>query len=72
MLEIESGGIRWTPGVEADADATVRVRLEVKDFLAIADGNFDGRLAVSSERIELEGDLDLAENLIAWLEPPDA
>ncbi|RMF25334.1 MAG: hypothetical protein D6760_01255 [Deltaproteobacteria bacterium] len=72
MLSIEPGSIRWTPDPAADADTTVRVRLSVEDFLAIADGDFDGRLAVSSERIELEGDLETAEKLIAWLEPPDA
>ena len=47
------------------------VKLSVDDFLAIADGTFDGRLAVASERIEIDGDLTAAENLLAAIEPTE-
>jgi hypothetical protein len=43
----------------------------VDDFLAIADSNFDGRLAVASERIELSGDMELAEGLVGFIEPEE-
>ena len=33
-------------------------------FVAIADGDFDGRLAVASERLEITGDRALAERLL--------
>ena len=44
------------------------MKLSVDDFLAIADGNFDGRLAVASERIEFDGDMSAAESLLSWIE----
>lgn len=63
-LKVDASGVS-----RSDADsADLSVKLSVDDFLAIADGNFDGRLAVASERIELTGDLQIAESLITWIE----
>ena len=63
-LTVDSSGVRRSDGDGAD----LSVKLSVDDFLAIADGNFDGRLAVASERIELTGDMQAAESLITWIE----
>jgi len=68
-LRISPEALAWEAGYDGDADITAK--LTVDDFLAIADGNFDGRLAVASERIELEGNLELAESLLALIEPEE-
>ena len=68
-LEGEGGGsfvVRVTPEEirrEQDSDALepdITVALSVEDFLRLADGTFDGELALKSERIEISGDLELA------------
>jgi putative sterol carrier protein len=79
QLEGEGGGshqlsvgperVAWQPDATGAADVTVR--LSVNDFLAIADGNFDGRLAVASERIEIAGDMEAAEQILTWIEGED-
>ena len=69
-LLISTDGVTWKRDHEGDADVTVK--LSTEDFLSIADGNFDGRLAVASERIELSGNLELAECLVAFIEPEEA
>ena len=69
LLHVAPGGVTWTKNYAGDAD--VRVKLSVEDFLAIADGTFDGRLAVASERIEIEGDLGAAEKLLSAIEPEE-
>ena len=66
LLRVAPDGVTWTKNHGGDAD--VRVKLSVDDFLAIADGTFDGRLAVASERIEIEGDLAAAEKLLSAIE----
>jgi predicted lipid carrier protein YhbT len=38
----------------------VSVTLSAEDLVAVADGKYDGRLLVASERIVVEGDQDLA------------
>ena len=70
LLRGAGGEVRWERDYAGDAD--VRVRLSVGDFLAIADGTFDGRLALASERIEISGDLAAAEKLLAAIEPEEA
>jgi putative sterol carrier protein len=69
LLRIGSGAVRWEKDYDGDAD--VKVKLSVDDFLAIADGSFDGRLAVASERIEVDGDLTAAESLLGAIEPEE-
>jgi putative sterol carrier protein len=70
LLTVSPAGVSWNKDYEGDADVTVR--LSVDDFLAIADGNFDGRLAVASERIEIDGDREAAEALLGTIEPEEA
>jgi hypothetical protein len=69
LLRISPPAVQWERGFEGDAD--VRIKLSVEDFLALADGEFDGKFAVASERIELGGDLELAEALLGWIEPEE-
>jgi len=70
LLHIAPEGVSWEADTQAPG-ADIGVRLSVEDFLAIADGKFDGRLAVASERIELSGNRELAENVLSWFEPPE-
>lgn len=65
-VTVGAGGAKRATPEAAGADLTVK--LSVADFLAIADGSFDGRLAVASERIELSGDMEVAESLLTWIE----
>lgn len=69
LLRVSPGQSKWEPGYAGDAD--VSIKLSVEDFLAMADGSFDGRLAAASERIELSGNMELAEGLIGFLEPEE-
>jgi len=69
LLRIEPPSVSWERGFDGDAD--VRIKLTVDDFLALADGEFDGKFAVASERVELAGDLDLAEAMLGWIEPEE-
>ena len=69
LLRVSPAGVKWENGYSGESD--VSVKLSVDDFLAIADGNFDGRLAVASERIEVEGNMELAEGLIGFVEPEE-
>ncbi len=69
-LEVGPTAVRWRRDYSGSGDVTVR--LSVEDFLAIADGRFDGRLAVASERIEVTGDLDAAERLFHAFEAEEA
>jgi putative sterol carrier protein len=62
LLRIDSGTASWDADDDGSADVTIR--LSTEDLLAIADGRMDGRFAVSSERIEIEGDLDKAAGMI--------
>ena len=52
--------------------AAVTVKLAAADFVSIADGQFDGRLAVASERIEIAGDRALAERMLELVDPDAA
>jgi putative sterol carrier protein len=69
LLKVSPTGVSWESGYSGEAD--VSVKLSVDDFLAVADGNFDGRLAVASERIELSGNMELAEGLVGYIEPEE-
>jgi putative sterol carrier protein len=68
LLTLAPDGVTWKAGY-ADAEADVTVKLAAADFVAIADGDFDGRLAVASERIEIAGDRSLAERMSDLIEP---
>jgi putative sterol carrier protein len=68
VLTLEPDAVSWATA-DADATADVTVRLAAADLVAIADGDFDGRLAVASERIEIAGDRALAERMLALVEP---
>ncbi len=69
LLKVAPSGVTWESGYSGAAD--VSVKLSVDDFLAIADGTFDGRLAVASERIEVDGNMELAEGLVGFIEPEE-
>lgn len=70
LLRVSPSEIKWETDYTGEAD--VSIKLSVDDFLAIADGNFDGRLAVASERIEVVGNMELAEGLVGFLEPEES
>ncbi len=70
LLEVSPDGVRWKQGENETADATIR--LETSDFIAIADGSLDGRLALASEKIELEGNLEAAAGLVRLFFPADS
>ncbi|MFQ5352085.1 MAG: SCP2 sterol-binding domain-containing protein [Candidatus Binatia bacterium] len=63
LLSVSPDGVSWAEESECEADVTIKMTAE--DFVAMAEGRFDGRLAVASERIELEGNSDLAEAMSA-------
>lgn len=69
LLEVSPDGVHWKNGEGETADATIR--LDTSDFIAIADGSLDGRLALASEKIELEGDLTAAAGLLRLFFPAD-
>lgn len=58
LLEVSPSGVSWKNGDGESAD--VVIRMDTSDFIAIADGSLDGRLALAAEKIELEGDLGAA------------
>lgn len=62
LLEVSPSGVQWKNGEGEQAEATIRI--DTSDFIAIADGSLDGRLALASEKIELEGDLEAASRLL--------
>jgi putative sterol carrier protein len=68
LLTLAPDAVTWKAGY-ADPEADVTVKLAAADFVAIADGDFDGRLAVASERLEISGDRALAERLLDLVEP---
>lgn len=68
LLTFAPDAVTWKAGYDA-AEADVTVKLAAADFIAIADGDFDGRLAVASERIEFTGDRALAERMLDLVEP---
>ncbi len=71
FLERTTDRVSWKVGSDADAP-DVKVKLTAADFVAIADGQFDGRLAVASERIEISGDRALAERMLELIDPDAA
>lgn len=70
LLEVGPDGVRWKQGENESADATIQ--LDTSDFIAIADGSLDGRLALASEKIELEGDLQAAAGLVRLFFPTES
>ena len=70
LLEVRPDGVKWKNGEGETADATII--LDTNDFIAIADGSLDGRLALASEKIELEGDLGAAAVLRRLFFPADS
>lgn len=69
LLEVGPGGVRWKQGENETADTTIR--LDTSDFIAIADGSLDGRLALASEKIEIEGSLEAAAGLVKLFFPAE-
>jgi putative sterol carrier protein len=69
LLEVTPSGVHWKNGDGETADATIS--LDTSDFIAIADGSLDGRLALASEKIELDGDLTAAAQLLRNFVPAD-
>lgn len=69
LLEISPAGVQWKTGEGESADVTIKI--DTSDFVAIADGSLDGRLALASEKIELEGDLAAAAVLLRMFFPTD-
>jgi hypothetical protein len=70
LLEVSPDGVHWKNDDGETADVTIR--LDTSDFIAIADGSLDGRLALASEKIELEGDLTAAAGLLRLFFPAQA
>ena len=68
VLTLGPDAVTWTTGHD-DGAADVTVKLAATDLVAIADGDFDGRLAVASERVEIAGDRALAERMLDLVEP---
>jgi hypothetical protein len=69
LLEVSPAGVHWKTGEGQSADVTIKI--DTSDFIAIADGSLDGRLALASEKIELEGDLQVAAGLLKMFFPAD-
>lgn len=69
LLEAGPSGVQWKTGEGESADVTIK--LDTSDFIAIADGSLDGRLALASEKIELEGDLTAAAEMLKMFFPAD-
>lgn len=67
LLEVTPSGVHWKNGEGEQADVTIRI--DTSDFIAIADGSLDGRLALASEKIELEGDLAQAGQMMQLFFP---
>jgi len=57
-LQLGGGNIKVEAGCADSAE--VSVTLSAEDLVSVADGKYDGRLLVASERIVVEGDQDLA------------
>ena len=73
LLKPAADGVSWAgAGTTDETPADVTVKLAAADFVAIADGQFDGRLAVVSERIEIAGDRALAERMLELVDPDAA
>ncbi len=68
-VRVDNDGV--TRETSDSAEANVTVKLTVEDFLKIADGSFDGELAVRSERIEFEGDMDLVAKCVELINYED-
>ena len=69
LLEISPDGVHWKNGDNESVDCTIKI--DTSDFIAIADGSLDGRLALASEKIELEGELGAAALLLGLFFPAD-
>ena len=69
LLEVSPSGVKWKNGDGETADVTIKI--DTSDFIAIADGSLDGRLALASEKIELDGDLGAAALLLRLFFPAD-
>lgn len=69
LLEVDPSGVHWKNGEGENADVTIKI--DTSDFIAIADGSLDGRLALASEKIELEGDLGAAATMLRLFFPTD-
>lgn len=67
LLEVGPSGVRWKTGEGESADVTIS--MDTTDFVAIADGSLDGRLALASEKIDLDGDLGSAAVLLRLFFP---
>ena len=70
LLEVTPSGVHCTNGDDQSADVTIKI--DTNDFIAIADGSLDGRLALASEKIELDGDLAAAAQLLKLFFPAEA
>lgn len=70
ILEAGPEGVSWKNPEGVDPDVTIKI--DTTDFVAIADGSLDGRLALASEKIEVEGDLAAAARMTQLFFPTDA
>jgi putative sterol carrier protein len=70
MLVVSPEGVKWQSGEAPDADVTIKI--DAGDLVAIADGSLDGRLALASEKIELEGNLEAAAQMVNAICPAEA
>ncbi|HYC53856.1 MAG TPA: SCP2 sterol-binding domain-containing protein [Candidatus Binatia bacterium] len=70
LLVVSPEGVSWQSADSTPADVTIRI--DAGDLVAIADGSLDGRLALASEKMELEGDLELAAQMVNSICPAEA
>lgn len=70
LLEVTPSGVQWKTGEGEEAEVTIRI--DTSDFIAIADGSLDGRLALASEKIELEGNIEQAAQMLHLFFPAQA
>jgi len=70
LLTTNNGQASIEQGYQGEADVTLT--LSAEDLIAMADGELDGRQAVASEKIAIDGDLLVAEALLGAIEPEEA
>ncbi len=68
-LTLSPEGAVWERDASGDTDLVVRMSAD--DFVAMADGKIDGRFAVASERIEIEGERETALAMLAQVTIPE-
>ncbi len=69
LLTLGPDGASWDHDWQGDPAADVEITMEFDDLIAIIDGRIDARLAVASERIDVDGNLQTARHMLGMLTP---